>query len=340
MAQSNLARLLTTALGPDAAADLLATLELESVLTSEAGAAVSRGVFAMAMNGVLFHDLMGRVPTGAAYVGDRKAAGEKVVFDHGALRTVRFADGPTGALPGGIEAFTRIFEPLGYRQAGLYPLDRLKMTGRAYAHLDHPEGVPQFFLSELHVERFSPEFQDAAGRVFGTSRDPLGAEAVAALAAFAKDGRAPMDLAEKALPQIVAAFAVTHDVPALSDYQALKAESAEAAWISTEGASFNHATDRVVDVEATAEGQRQLGRAVKDRIEISGSGRVRQTAFRADHVDRHFVDADGGQVVRKVPGSFYEFITRDIDPATGQMDLAFDTGNAQGIFKMTEASSM
>lgn len=340
MAQSNLARLLTTALGPDDAADLLATLELEPALTSEAGETVSRGVFAMAMNAVLFHDLMGRVPTGAAYVGDRKAAGEKVVFDHGALRTVRFADGPTGALPGGIEAFTRIFEPLGYRQAGLYPLDRLKMTGRAYAHLDHPEGVPQFFLSELHVERFSPEFQDAAGRVFGTSRDPLGAEAVAALAAFAKDGRAPMDLAEKALPQIVAAFAVTHDVPALSDYQALKAESAEAAWISTEGASFNHATDRVVDVEATAEGQRQLGRAVKDRIEISGSGRVRQTAFRADHVDRHFVDADGGQVVMKVPGSFYEFITRDIDPATGQMDLAFDTGNAQGIFKMTEASSM
>ncbi len=340
MAQSNLTRLLSATISAEAAADVLATLELDPALTDEVGDTVSRGVFAMAMNGVLFHDLMGRAPTGAAYVGDRKAAGEKVVFDHGALRTVRFAEGPTGALPGGIEAFTRIFEPLGYHQAGLYPLDRLKMTGRAYAHLDHPEGVPQFFLSELHVERFSPEFQAAAERVFGTSKDPLGAEAREALAAFAKEGRAPIELAEKALPQIVAAFAVTHDTPALADYQALKAESAEAAWISTEGASFNHATDRVVDVEATAEGQRQLGRAVKDRIEVSGSGRVRQTAFRADHVDRTFVGDDGGEVVLKVPGSFYEFIARDIDPATGRMDLAFDTGNAQGIFKMTEAAGM
>lgn len=340
MAQSNLERLFVAAIGAGAAADVLATLELELALTGEAGETVSRGVFAMAMNGVLFHDLMGRVPTGAAYVGDRKGRNEKVVFDHGALRTVRFAEGPTGALPGGIDAFTRIFEPLGYHQAGLYPLDRLKMTGRAYAHLDHPEGVPQFFLSELHVDRFSPEFQAAAERVFGTSKDPLGVEAREALAAFAKDGRAPIELAEKALPQIVAAFAVTHDTPALADYQALKAESAEAAWISTEGASFNHATDRVVDVEATAEGQRQLGRTVKDRIEVSGSGRVRQTAFRADHVDRTFVGDDGGEVVLKVPGSFYEFITRDIDPATGRMDLAFDTGNAQGIFKMTEAAGM
>ena len=48
--------------------------------------------------------------------------------------------------------------------------------------------------------------------------------------------------------------------------------------------------------------------------------------------------ADRGQV-RAVPGSFFEFISRDIDPATGQLDLAFDTGNATGIFAMTRAGA-
>jgi hypothetical protein len=80
---------------------------------------------------------------------------------------------------------------------------------------------------------------------------------------------------------------------------------------------------------------------MKDTIETSRSGRVRQTAFRADPVARDFIGTDGGVVQRTVPGSFYEFIQRArlYDPAAGtwQLDLAFDSSNAQGIFKMTAA---
>ncbi|MFC4593621.1 hypothetical protein [Sphingobium sp. EP60837] len=36
-----------------------------------------------------------------------------------------------------------------------------------------------------------------------------------------------------------------------------------------------------------------------------------------------------------MPGSFYEFISRDVDPATGRLDLSFDAGNATGIFATT-----
>jgi hypothetical protein len=38
-----------------------------------------------------------------------------------------------------------------------------------------------------------------------------------------------------------------------------------------------------------------------------------------------------------VPGSFYEFIQRSVDPATGKLDLGFDSGNATGIFAVTQA---
>lgn len=338
---SLLSTLVRTVVGGPAAEAAFQVLEIDPALLKAGDGPVPRAVFAMALNVVLFDDLLARVPTGAAYVGDVRRDVGRVVFDHGALRTIRFADAPTGALPAGEQAFTRIFLPLGYRLAGIYPLDRLSMTGRAYAHQDLPESIPQFFLSELHVERFSPGFQAAAHRVFDGSTDPLGPEASAVLDAYAH-GR-PVDLAEAgpALAQIVTAFGRRHPEPALADYRALLAESAEAAWIATEGAAFNHATDRVQDVEALAEAQRRLGRPMKDKVEVSSSGRVRQTAFRADPVRRRFRGEAGEAVELEVPGSFYEFISRDPVEAEGvepRLDLNFDSSNAQGIFKMTEAA--
>jgi hypothetical protein len=292
----------------------------------------------MALNAILFHELLNRVPTGAAYVADRRRQRERISFDHGALRTIRFASEPTGAQPPGVEAFSRILEPLGYQVAGIYPLETLRMTGTAFAHREFPETLPQFFISELHVDKFSTEFQAAARRVFGNTQDPLGPGTHAALAEFGEHGRCEMRLAAPALREIIAAFGRWHATPSLADYQILLAESAECAWIATEGSAFNHATDRVADVAMTACAQRSLGRPVKQAIEISDSGTVRQTAFRADPVRRSFVNPDGTETEMTVPGSFYEFISRDV--VTGpdgrrRLDLRFDSSNAQEIFKMT-----
>ena len=327
------------AIGAAAARETLDTLVTPEALRANDGTTVSRAAFAMALNAALFHGLLKRAPTGAVYVEEVRAGGGQVLLDHGALRTVALPSGPTGAVPPGHLAFARILEPLGYEVAGLYPLDRLKMTGRGYRHRDLPQELPQFFVSELHVERFSPAFQTVAEHVFGRTREPLDATATAALDAFVRDGVCDLDLARKALPTVVAAFGRWHEQPSLLAYQALMAESPEAAWIATEGFAFNHATDRVADVEALAETQRSLGRPIKDAVERSASGRVRQTDFKADPVEREFLDC--GRLVRRlVPGSFYEFITREpLDqPDDGvTLDLAFDSSNAQGIFKMTAA---
>lgn len=337
---SHLSTLVASVRGQKAATAILDVLDIAPVLTAETDGPVSRAVFAMALNAALFHDVMNRVPLGAAYVTERRAEGHKILFDHGALRTIDFGDGPTGALPAGHLAFARILAPLGYAVADVYPLDRLKMTGRAYAHLDLPEAIPQFFVSELHVQRFSPAFQVIAHAVFDSSADPLGAAARAALEAFAAQGACDLDQARAALPEVIAAFARTHGPLRLEHYEALKAESAEAAWIATEGQAFNHATDRVPDVQAVSDAQKALGRPIKDAVEISGSGRVRQTAFKAQPVTRTFV-TDAGEESRVVPGSFHEFISRDrfVDAhGVERLDLRFDSGNAQGIFKMTEAA--
>src|SRR3546814_3328231 len=82
------------------------------------------------------YDLLARVPTGAAFVAEQCARGERIAFDHGAIRTIRFPDGNTGGLRPGQEAFARILSPLGYEVTGTYPLPHLRMTGRAWAHRD------------------------------------------------------------------------------------------------------------------------------------------------------------------------------------------------------------
>jgi hypothetical protein len=343
---STLERLLAGSAGAATARALLDTLELDPAMGAAerrvAEGAVSRASVAMALGGLLFADLLDRVPTGRAYVADVRAAGGRVMLDHGALRTVRFPSGPTGAQPGGREAFARLLAPLGYAEEGVYPLDRLKMTGYVFTHQDFPETLPQYFVSELHVDRFGPAFAAAAERVFGTTTESLGPEALALLETLAARGRCDDAAAIAGLPQLAGAFGRWHDIPSEADYETLLAESAEAAWIATEGSVFNHATDRVPDVEALAAAERARGRPIKDEIEVSTSGRVRQTAFKADPVTRAFRRPDGSTVERVVPGSFYEFIARDplpdADPGPEngrRLDLRFDSANAQGIFKMT-----
>lgn len=318
-------------------ASFLAALRIvdEGPAPQKAADEVSRAEVAMALNALLFADLVTRVPTGKRYVDQVVAQGGRVHFDHGALRTI---DGATGSLPSGFGAFARILEPLGYQVADIYPLPRLRMTGRAFVQQDAPEDIPQFFVSELHIEALSAEAQAASARVFGGSLDPIGAREQALLDALAQDGACHFELAAAGLPGLVAAFGRHHREPLLDDYRILLAHSAEAAWIATEGNAFNHATDRVDDLEGLVAKLRQQKQPLKAEIETSANGRIRQTAFLADKVSRPFRLAEGGSQTRDVPGSFYEFIQRDLDPATGMLDLGFDSGNATGIFAVTQAT--
>jgi len=324
-------RLTAAALGEDRTREVLSLLEIDSRLSGD-GEIASRAQVAMALNAALYADLLDRVPSAARYAADVRAKGARITFDHGALRTI---DGPTGALPPAALAFSRILEPLGYEMAGVYPLPRLHMTGRAFAHRDMPESIPQFFVSELHVAELPPAARDAALRIFGQSRDPLDAFVRDALTLLARDGACAAEIADAALPGLVRAFGCHHDVPRLDDYETLRETSQEAAWIATEGNAFNHGTDRVDDVTALAERLTREGFPMKPTVEHSANGHIHQTAFLADKATRRFLLPDGRSIQRDVPGSFYEFITRDRDPVTGGIDLTFDSGNATGIFAVT-----
>src|SRR5947209_4983214 len=156
---SILQKLLTSIIGPERASRLFQVLVIHPDLAADQGPQVSRAVLAQALNMLLFEDLLERVPAAKTYVDRCAHEGRTVMHDHGAVRTVALEG--MGALPAGQEAITRILRPLGYALNGVYPLERLRMTGRSHAQVDYPEDIAQFFISELHPERFSPEFQEA-----------------------------------------------------------------------------------------------------------------------------------------------------------------------------------
>jgi hypothetical protein len=324
-------------IGPVRTNQLFSILVVDPALTDDSGLRVSRAQLAQALNMLLFEDLIERVPAAKLYVEHCQAHGKTVMHDHGAVRTIAMAG--MGALPAGQEAITRILRPLGYSLKGVYPLERLRMTGRSYAQVDFPEEIAQFFISELHPERFSPEFQAALDRMLASSIDPLTHEATVLLEELESSHSLTVDQAVALLPVLLSCFDRQHGEISLADYEILLAESSEAAWILTEGNAFNHVTDRVEDVDKLAEEQKSLGQPMKAAVETSQSGRVRQTAFRAAQVSRAFGAADGNLVEKEVPGSFLEFITRLPLPeeTSGKkpLDLSFDSSNAQGIFKMT-----
>jgi hypothetical protein len=326
---------LTKLIGSDRTDKLFKVLVIHPEIAADPGPQVSRAAVAQALNMLLFEDLLARVPAAKTYVEHCLRDGKTVMHDHGAVRTVALAG--MGALPAGQESITRILCPLGYALNGEYPLERLKMTGRSHAQADYPEDIAQFFISELHPERFSPEFQAAVQRVTSTSKDPVTPEAKELLEKLHTNGSLSVDEAAKLLPTLVSVFARQHTEPTLADYEILLTESPEMAWISTEGSAFNHATDRVPDVDQLAAEQKALGQPMKAAVETSQSGRVRQTAYLAARVQRNFRTPDG-LIQKEVNGSFYEFITRlqlPEEDGKQKLDLSFDSSNAQAIFKMT-----
>jgi hypothetical protein len=298
------------------------------------GDTVARATIAMAVAMVLFHDLCERVLSARAYAHERRAEGARVFLDHGAVRTI---DWLCGQVPPGQEQVARLLRPLGYEHRETYDLASLKMTGHSWAHADAPEAVPQWFVSELHPDRLSAEVQSALTHLLAPTVDPLTDDDRRRLAALEADHRLPFADAVAVVRSVTNCFRRLHPEPTDRDYDLFARESAELAWIATEGTTCNHWTDRVADVTAAAEAEREAGRPIKDTIEVSGSGRVRQTAHRAALVDRHFHTVEGDRLVRTVPGSFFELIERRPLPDGSGLDLAFDAANATGIFAMTRA---
>ncbi|ALL68404.1 Protein of unknown function (DUF1338) [Paraburkholderia caribensis MBA4] len=340
MKTSAVYRLLAYVLGNEEADEVFRHVMVDNALLGASfRGKVGRAAIAQALSLSLFHDLIRRVPSARRYVYEARTPREKLVLDHGSVRTVNLEG--MGALPAGHRAIHRLIVPLGYEIADEYPMPWIHMVGRSYRHIDHPETIPQFFVSEISTSRFPDDVQHRITETFSESRDPLTPKLVSHLAKLEACGSLSFRDAADVVLRVARCFDRQHDLPKIDDYDAMRGHSSELAWISTEGNTFNHITIRVNDLADLHEHLRAEGFAVKDGIEVSASGTVLQTALRADSVSRRFRGPASSFVERVVPGSFCEFIERRralCSDGTERLDLSFDPKNATAIFKMTEAS--
>lgn len=233
-----------------------------------------------------------------------RGAGETVVNDHIALRTV--ADPRVG-----LDAVAAPFVAAGWRPAGIYRFREKKLDAR---HYEPPgPGLPRLFLSELRLHECSPDLRACFdGLLAQVPRDPGGPLAVL--------GRP---------------WSVAH-----ATVELLRRESEYAAWLAAHGWRANHFTvsvnalTTIPTIAAMVEFLRAHGFPLNTAggpIKGSPEELLEQCSTLADPVVVEF--SDGRHVV---PGCYYEFARRHRGP-DGRLFSGFIEGSADKIFESTDA---
>lgn len=232
--------------------------------------------------------------------------GSEIINDHIALRTFNLEKV-------NLDKLASHFLKLGYKEGQEYHFEAKKLYAKHYEHEDPT--APKVFISELLVEKFSPELQTVV-----------------------------KDLVDKVDPNAVTAdnflYSGTHWQVDYATYKQLLAESEYAAWVAAWGYRANHFTVNVNQLEKfrTVE---EINQALKDAGytvnssggEVKGSPEalLEQSSTMADRVEVQFSDR-----TEVIPSCFYEFARRYPKP-DGQLYSGFVAASADKIFESTDA---
>ena len=224
--------------------------------------------------------------------------GEILCNDHVALRTF--------AVPGiGGDALARPFAALGWR-----PGERYEFLGgvQACAWQHDDPALPRVLISELVTDRLPPRSRAVIGALIDQLPEGFGERG---------------DLAWAGRP-----WCVTY-----GDYQALRAESAYAAWVAAFGFLVNHFTidagalSTFPDLVALGAFLVEHGFALDDpggAIRGARGERIERAATRPDPVAVEFTDA-----IVRIPSCHYELVRRHPMPS-GELSTGFVAASAGG----------
>lgn len=247
---------------------------------------------------LLWRDFVAVAPQAEEIHAILTGRGEILCNDHVALRTF--------AVPGiGGDALARPFEALGWQ-----PGECCEFLGgvraRAWQHAD--PALPRVLISELAIDRLSPRAQAVVRALVDQLPEGFGE----------RD-----DLAWAGRP-----WRVTH-----GDYQALRAESAYAAWVAAFGFLVHHFTidagalSTFPDLAALGAFLVEHGFALDDpggTVRGACGEQIERAATRPDPVAVEFADG-----VVRIPSCHYELVRRHPMP-TGELFTGFVAASAGG----------
>ncbi|MEI8670243.1 DUF1338 domain-containing protein [Pseudoalteromonas sp. B131b] len=231
---------------------------------------------------------------------------DDIINDHIALRTFNIEKV-------GLEKLAAHFLAIGYKECGEYHFETKKLYAKHYEHSDPNQ--PKVFISELLVEKCSPELQ-----------------------AIVTDMVSQID--ESAVTADNFLYSGTHWQVSTDTYKQLLAESEYAAWMSAWGYRANHFTVNI-NTLAKFDNIHDVNQALKDAGfslntsggEVKGSPEVllEQSSTLADEYSVTFSDSD-----MSIPSCFYEFAIR-YPKADGELYTGFVAASADKIFESTNA---
>jgi hypothetical protein len=253
----------------------------------------------------IWHNYLDVTPS-AHQIHQLLGSGDDLINDHVAYRTFNIEKV-------NLTKLAQHLINLGYTECGEYHFDSKNLFAKHFEHSDSL--LPKVFISELLVEKFSPEIQHIIHTLVN-SIDPQN------------------------VVQDDFLYSGTHWKISHADYKILLAESEYAAWLSAWGYRANHFTvsinhlenyDNILAVnEAVKAGGFCLNTAGG---EVKGDQNVmlEQSSTLADQIEVSFTDK-----TVTVPSCFYEFAKR-YPLKNGKLYTGFVAASADKIFESTNA---
>ncbi|WP_166922385.1 DUF1338 domain-containing protein [Flavobacterium poyangense] len=233
--------------------------------------------------------------------------GEEIKNDHIAIRT--FNDKRIN-----ITVLEKLFVNLGYEAKGDYHFETKKLFAKHYEHATD-KNAPRIFISELELEKCSPELQATVKNILDSCDQKL----------FDN-------------PELVLSGTVWN-ANSHATYQSLLAESEYAAWMYVYGFRANHFTintnalkafDTLQDLNAFLEENGWKLNASGGKIKGTPEQLLEQSSTLAD---LHLVTFEEGAL--EIPSCYYEFALR-YPMANGELYQGFVASSADKIFESTD----
>ncbi len=231
-------------------------------------------------------------------------SGSDLINDHVAYRTFNLEKV-------NLEKLAAHLISLGYKECGEYHFEAKKLYAKHYEHSDNT--LPKVFISELLVEKLSPQAQAIIHRLVD-------------------------NIDEKAVAHYNFLYSGKHWDISFSDYQTLLAESEYAAWLAAWGYRANHFTvsinhlEKYDDITEVNHVLKTSGFALNSTGgEVKGDKNVmlEQSSTMADKVRVAFSDK-----TVEIPSCFYEFAKRYPND-NGELYSGFVAASADKIFEST-----
>ncbi len=235
-----------------------------------------------------------------------ESKGETVINDHIAFRT--YNDPRVN-----IEKLARIFKDAGFIEKGSYDFEAKKLKAKHY-ELPGVNDAPRVFISELLLEKFSPELQKTVKNALDSADQAL------------LDDK---ELIFKGRPWGPVSY---------ETYEKLRAESEYAAWVYVYGYRANHFTvsvdhlEKIGDIEDVNQLLKDNGFKLNDSGgEVKGTKEqlLKQSSTMADIIPVQFKEGE-----YKIPACYYEFAQRFKDE-NGERYSGFIAKSADKIFEST-----